>query len=370
MYTPLTGSADLNAAIQAVNQGNIYRFLTKPCSSDALLDALKTGMQEYRHSHKERKFNRRTRRLLAQAMDIQQGLMPDEVPGIEGLDIAGRSIYCDQTGGDYYDYFEKNSADGRRVVVVVGDVSDHGLPSALLMTSARAFLRESAKRRGSVSAVVGSVNRQLTRDVQTSGRFMTLFYAEIDRGAQVIRWVRAGHEPAFLYDPASGQVEELGGRGGLPLGVFEEAGYEECSRQIDAGQVIAIGTDGIWEARNADGRMFGKQALQAMLRAHLRPPGGGDPRRHPGRVASVRLPPRDPGRRHAGDRQDGGVMRARRDCRRCVHFFVTWDERFPNGCRCMGFKSRTAPAEEVRRATGGGDCRLFKEKPPRRAEAA
>ena len=264
----LTGSADLNAAIQAVNQGNIYRFLTKPCSSDALLDALKTGMQEYRHSHKERKFNRRTRRLLAQAMDIQQGLMPDEVPGIEGLDIAGRSIYCDQTGGDYYDYFEKNSADGRRVVVVVGDVSDHGLPSALLMTSARAFLRESAKRRGSVSAVVGSVNRQLTRDVQTSGRFMTLFYAEIDRGAQVIRWVRAGHEPAFLYDPASGQVEELGGRGGLPLGVFEEAGYEECSRQVDVGQVIAIGTDGIWEARNADGRMFGKQALQAMLRAH------------------------------------------------------------------------------------------------------
>ena len=268
----LTGSADLNAAIQAVNQGNIYRFLTKPCSSDALLDALKNGMQEYRHSHKERKFNRRTRRLLAQAKDIQQGLMPDEAPGIEGLDIAGRSIYCDQTGGDYYDYFEKNTADGRRVVVVVGDVSDHGLPSALLMTSARAFLRESSKRRGSVSAVVGSVNRQLTRDVQTSGRFMTLFYAEIDRGARVIRWVRAGHDPGFLYDPASGQVEEMGGRGGLPLGVFEEAGYEECSRQLDAGQVIAIGTDGIWEARNADGRMFGKQALQAMLREHRERP--------------------------------------------------------------------------------------------------
>mgnify|MGYP000253114595 CR=1 FL=1 len=59
----LTGSADLNAAIQAVNQGNIFRFLTKPCSSDALLDALKTGLREYRLSHKERKFNRRTRRL-------------------------------------------------------------------------------------------------------------------------------------------------------------------------------------------------------------------------------------------------------------------------------------------------------------------
>jgi serine phosphatase RsbU (regulator of sigma subunit) len=261
----LTGSADLNAAIQAVNQGNIFRFLTKPCSSDMLLEALKTGMREYRHSHKERKFNRRTRRLLDQAMDIQQGFMPDATPGIEGLDIAGRSIYCDQTGGDYYDYFEKNTADGLRVVVVVGDVSDHGLPSALLMTSARACLRESAKRRGSVSTIVGSVNRQLTRDVQTSGRFMTLFYAEIDRSAPIIRWVRAGHDPALLYDPASGQVEEMGGRGGLPLGVFEEAEYEEGSRPLAAGQIIAVGTDGIWEARNGEGRMFGKQALQAML---------------------------------------------------------------------------------------------------------
>ena len=264
----LTGSADLNAAIQAVNQGNIFRFLTKPCSSDALLDALKTGLREYRQSHKERKFNQRTRRLLDQARDIQQSLMPEATPGIEGLDIAGRSIYCDQTGGDYYDYFEKHSADGRRVVVVVGDVSDHGLPSALLMTSARAFLRESATRRGSVSTIVGSVNRQLTRDVQTSGRFMTLFYAEIDRTARTIRWVRAGHEPALIYDPAAGRFEELGGRGGLPLGVFEEAGYEECSRPLEAGQIIAIGTDGIWEAHNAEGRMFGKSVLQTLLSEH------------------------------------------------------------------------------------------------------
>ena len=60
----------------------------------------------------------------------------------------------------------------------------------------------------------------------------------------------------------------------------------------------------------------------------------------------------------------------RRDCRRCVHYVVTWDERLPNGCRCMGFKSRTAPSDEVRRATGGNDCRLYEEKAERRAEGA
>jgi serine phosphatase RsbU (regulator of sigma subunit) len=264
----LTGSADLNAAIQAVNEGNIFRFLTKPCSTEALTDALLTGMKKYRRLHKERKFNKRTRRWLAQAMDIQQSLMPSGNPSVDGLDIAGRSIFCDQTGGDYYDYFEKESADDHRIGIVVGDVSDHGLPSALLMTTARAFLRESANRGGNVSSIVGSVNRQLTRDVQASGRFMTLFYAEIDQRVKSIRWVRAGHEPALLYDPRSGSFEDLAGQGGLPLGVFEEAVYEEYHRALAPGQIIAIGTDGIWEARNSQGLMFGKQMLQQAIRAH------------------------------------------------------------------------------------------------------
>jgi serine phosphatase RsbU (regulator of sigma subunit) len=264
----LTGSADLNAAIEAVNQGNIFRFLTKPCTTEALTDALLKGMKKYRRAHKERKFNQRTRRSLAQAMDIQQSLMPSAAPPVDGLDIAGRSIYCDQTGGDYYDYFEKKSAADPRVGVVVGDVSDHGLPSALLMTTARAFIRESAHRGGSVSSIVGGVNRQLTRDVQASGRFMTLFYAEIDPAVKSIRWVRAGHDPGMLYDPCSGRFEELAGQGGLPLGVFEEAVYEEYHRALAPGQVIAIGTDGIWEARNGEGRMFGKPMLQKVIREH------------------------------------------------------------------------------------------------------
>ncbi len=264
----LTGSADLNAAIEAVNQGNIFRFLTKPCSTEALTEALLTGMKKYRRSRKERKFNQRTRRSLAQAMDIQQCLMPSASPCVDGLDISGRSIYCEQTGGDYYDYFEKKTADTHRVGIVVGDVSDHGLPSALLMTTARAFFRESASRDTSVASVVGSVNRHLTHDVQATGRFMTLFYAEIEPLARRIRWVRAGHDPGMLYDPRAGRFEELAGQGGLPLGVFEEAVYEEYQRGLAPGHVIAIGTDGIWEARNSQGLMFGKPALQQIIREH------------------------------------------------------------------------------------------------------
>ena len=268
----LTGSADLNAAIQAVNQGNIFRFLTKPCSPDELTGALNAGIAEYRRTRKERKFNQRTRRWLNQAMEVQQGLMPTCAPDLDGIDVCGRSIYCDQTGGDYYDYFEKEAAEGRKLSFVVGDVSDHGLPSALLMATARGFFRERASRPGSVSSIVSSVNRQLTRDVQSSGRFMTLFFAEIDLAARSIRWVRAGHDPAFLLDPRLESFVELGGQGGLPLGVFEDAVYEEHHRDLAPGQIIAIGTDGIWEARNREGRMFGKLRLQRIVRDHAERP--------------------------------------------------------------------------------------------------
>ena len=268
----LTGSADLNAAIQAVNQGNIFRFLTKPCSPEELTAALNAGIAEYRRTRKERKFNQRTRRWLNQAMEVQQGLMPTCVPDLDGIDVCGRSIYCDQTGGDYYDYFEKEAAEGRKLSFVVGDVSDHGLPSALLMATARGFLRERASRPGSVSSIVSSVNRQLTRDIQSSGRFMTLFFAEIDLAARSIRWVRAGHDPALLLDPRLESFVELGGQGGLPLGVFEDAVYEEHHRDLAPGQIIAIGTDGIWEACNSEGRMFGKLRLQRIVRDHAERP--------------------------------------------------------------------------------------------------
>jgi serine phosphatase RsbU (regulator of sigma subunit) len=266
----LTGSADLGTAVQAVNQGSVFRFLTKPCSPDDLMDALSSGIDEYRRACEENKFTQRTRRWLTQVGEVQQGLMPTAGPGIDGIDIAGRSVFCDQAGGDYYDYFVREAAGGPQVSIAVGDVSDHGMPSALLMTSARAFLRERASQPGGAAGIVSSVNRQLSRDVKTSGRFMTLFYAEFDSRSSSIRWVRAGHEPALLFDPDKGVLEELGGPGGLPLGVLEDAVYEAHQRRLEAGQIVAIGTDGIWEACNDAGLMFGKPLLHRTIQEHCR----------------------------------------------------------------------------------------------------
>jgi sigma-B regulation protein RsbU (phosphoserine phosphatase) len=209
----------------------------------------------------------RMRQSLFVAKEVQQNLLPTGDPKIDGLDIAGRSIYCDETGGDYYDYFNAKGANNRKIGIVVGDVSDHGIPSALLMTSARAFLRQRMSRAGSLNQIVADVNRQLIRDVEDSGRFMTLFLCEIDVDDQLIRWIRAGHDPAMIYDPGTDSFNELSGQG-LPLGVFEDSSYQTLTGQIKPGQIIVIGTDGIWETTDARGQQFGKERFKDVIKRH------------------------------------------------------------------------------------------------------
>ncbi len=199
------------------------------------------------------------------AMEVQQNLLPAKDPEIKGLDIAGASIYCEETGGDYYDYLMSDENGQQKICVVVGDVADHGIPSALLMTTARAFLRQRASRSGELDQIVSDVNRQLTRDVEDSGRFMTLFICEIDRSNLVIHWVNAGHDPAMIYDSESGQFEELTGNA-MPMGVSEMAAYQKFDKKIIPGQIIMIGTDGIWEARSPEGEMFGKERFKEVIR--------------------------------------------------------------------------------------------------------
>ncbi|MGD2100275.1 MAG: SpoIIE family protein phosphatase [Desulfobacterales bacterium] len=203
----------------------------------------------------------RMRHSLELAKEVQQNFLPKTDPIVAGLDIAGQSIYCERTGGDYYDYLHLGNQQTGKIGIVVGDVSGHGISAALLMASARSSLRQRALLSGNLAQIVSDVNRQLTLDVEESGRFMTLFCSEIDVQRQSIRWVRAGHEPAILYDPANSTFEELKGSG-MALGVDESWQYEEKQKLgLARGQIIVFGTDGIWEAHNAAGQLFGKQSL-------------------------------------------------------------------------------------------------------------
>jgi sigma-B regulation protein RsbU (phosphoserine phosphatase) len=213
----------------------------------------------------------RMRQSLSLAMDVQQHLLPRRDPAVEGLDIAGKSIYCEETGGDYFDYLKVGKNGQGKIKVVVGDVSDHGIPSALLMTTARAFLRQRAASPGKLNQIVADVNRQIAPDVEESGQFMTLFICEIDSRNENIRWVNAGHDPAVIFDQSNGVFDELSGHA-LPLGVSEKAAYQEYQRKIQPGQIILIGTDGIWESQNARYQMFGKKRFRDLIRAQAGEP--------------------------------------------------------------------------------------------------
>jgi sigma-B regulation protein RsbU (phosphoserine phosphatase) len=104
--------------------------------------------------------------------------------------------------------------------------------------------------------------------VTDSGRFMTLSFIRFEPASRSLRWVRAGHPPALIYEPASGRFRELKGRG-LPLGVDDQYQYEEYAEaDIDAGQIIAIGTDGIWEAYDRQKSCYGIERFCEVIRRH------------------------------------------------------------------------------------------------------
>ena len=197
------------------------------------------------------------------AEEVQQNLLPQGPPSHVGLDIAGISEYCDETGGDYYDYLALPRG---TLGVVVGDVSEHGVGAALLMATARALIRQRAAMTGDLAPIVTDVNQELYKDVKETGRFMTMFFLEIEVSGKMLRWVRAGHDPAIFYDAGEGTFDELAGEG-MALGVDKHFEFHEFSRQgWSAGSVIVIGTDGIREALNLEDEMFGLDRLREVIR--------------------------------------------------------------------------------------------------------
>ncbi len=208
------------------------------------------------------------KKALALAGEVQKSLLPQEDPKLPGLDVAGRNVSCDEVGGDYFDFFWRREAVKTPFSVAVGDITGHGVDAALLMSSARAFLRLHSSQQESISSIVHAANTHLSEDVSETGRFMTLFYLTVDAELDSIEWIRAGHDPAILYDPHGDTFEELKGPG-IALGIDEAFAYQASRKEgLKDGQVIAIGTDGIWESCNQNQEMFGRERFKDILRSN------------------------------------------------------------------------------------------------------
>lgn len=198
------------------------------------------------------------------AMEVQTNLLPQNSPYIKGYDIYGESRYCDELGGDYFDYI-RPERDSENMRFAIGDVSGHGVPAAMLMGSVRGYLRARTLSGGQLGEIVTDVNRLVAQDTYKTGQFMTMLMVELDPAKSELRWVRAGHEPALVFDPANKDFIKLEGEG-IVLGAFEDVEYSEnCCAELKDGQILVLGTDGIWEASNKDGEFFGKKRLWDLI---------------------------------------------------------------------------------------------------------
>jgi sigma-B regulation protein RsbU (phosphoserine phosphatase) len=181
------------------------------------------------------------------------------------LDITGHATYCDETGGDYFDFLKIANQPDTTAAIAVGDVVGHGVAAAMLMATARGILRSRCRTPGTLADLLTHLNSLLVED--TGGdRFMTMLLLTVDAKRKEMRWATAGHDTPIVYDPATDQFSEFKGNG-VSLGLVEDAVYEEqIFTDIQTGQVIMALTDGFWEAFNKDGEMFGKDRVRDLIR--------------------------------------------------------------------------------------------------------
>jgi serine phosphatase RsbU (regulator of sigma subunit)/predicted ester cyclase len=210
----------------------------------------------------ERIERERVEQELRVARRIQQASLPNEVPTLEGWEITPFYQPAKEVGGDFYDFLELK--DGR-LGVVVGDATGHGVPAALLMSTTCGMLRAVAISQNSPGEVLARVNEALSARIPP-GTFVTCFYGVLDPGSGRFAYANAGHDLPYVCRHGGGgsAAEELRARG-MPLGLLPQMGYEEKETTLDAGNSVLFYSDGLVEAHDPNGEMFGFPRLRALV---------------------------------------------------------------------------------------------------------
>jgi serine phosphatase RsbU (regulator of sigma subunit)/ketosteroid isomerase-like protein len=225
------------------------------------------GLSELRRQRLEQEIRERERieQELKVARDIQQASLPKEVPELEGWQVSPYYQPAREVGGDFYDFF--NLEDGR-VGVVVGDATGKGMPAALVAEATSNMLRAVAQALGSSSPgeVLSRVNETLLARIPPN-MFATCFYAILEPESGRLSYANAGHDLPYLRRRGGGDAGELRARG-MPLGLMPGMSYEEKEIVFDAGEGVLFYSDGLVEAHDPKGEMFGFPRLRALVAEH------------------------------------------------------------------------------------------------------
>ena len=195
------------------------------------------------------------------AKEIQLNILPKEIPKIERYDIHAINIPAREVGGDYYDFIK---LPGERMAFCLGDITGKGLPAAMLMANLQATLRGQSFTQNTVKDSVKNSNILLFNST-ASNRFATVFYGVLDYSNNSITYCNAGHDAPI--DIKDGQITRLT-EGGLLLGSFDFAEFEEATRNIDAGELIVIYSDGVTEAMNRLNQEFGEEKFISLIKSN------------------------------------------------------------------------------------------------------
>ncbi len=202
----------------------------------------------------------RLERELQLAAEIQLSILPDELPLVSGFDFGACILPARQVGGDFYDVFEVSEG---RIGVLIGDVSDKGVPAALFMARTHALIMAEADRGLNPAEVMTTTNRHLTR-LQKSTQFVTVLYGILDIDSGVFIFARAGHEPPLLLN-LDGSVIRLPHGPGMSLGLWEPITIDEQEVRLPRGSTLLLYTDGMTDCRNPNGEAFSLERIQSQL---------------------------------------------------------------------------------------------------------
>ncbi|MFY9345270.1 MAG: PP2C family protein-serine/threonine phosphatase, partial [Planctomycetota bacterium] len=198
---------------------------------------------------------------LAMAQTIQHQILPDKPVVLRGFDVAARYFACGAVGGDYFDYVPL--ADGR-TMVVVADVSGHNLASGMIMVGARSMLRTLASLLPDCRQIFGALAARMYEDLTRTERFLTAAAVVLQHGAGGVDYVSAGHNDLMVYRAASGSVDRVVSESTI-LGFVPAPEYAVRRLELQPGDCLLLFTDGITEAMDGNGEMFGEERLAATL---------------------------------------------------------------------------------------------------------
>ena len=246
-----------------VDSPNLFRAFTK---DDLSLLTVMANVAAIRIEHARlaevEEMERRMADDLEQAAEIQRSFLPAKAPEVAGADLAGYNAACRTVGGDYFDFFQYPNG---RVAMVLGDVSGKGMGASLMMMGLQARVQVLADEPQNLATVMNRLNK-ITCQNCPSNRYITFFFCVLDPATGDLSYCNAGHNPPVVVR-TNGSVEYLDG-GGLVLGILSIANYAEYKAALEAGDVLAIYSDGVTEATNANQDEFGDERFAEVLKAH------------------------------------------------------------------------------------------------------